>query len=212
VAARTVKNQVNDNSELATRFELFQLRDFFDAQVCEEIVAEIRSAWGGPATVYSEGASSPVNEQLRKTTRRMLSPSTTMFVKQQLLEQKQMVKQHFQISLSDCEEPQFLFYKEGDFFVPHQDGNSQQLEFDHLRVRRISVVIFLSQQSSEPAPNTYCGGSLVFFESNSDTDRKELGYHITGETGLLVAFRSETTHEVLPVTHGERYSIVCWYK
>ncbi|HEX8843379.1 MAG TPA: 2OG-Fe(II) oxygenase [Pyrinomonadaceae bacterium] len=188
------------------------VRDFFDAQTCEEIIAEMRSAWGGPATVYSEGASSPVNEKLRKTTRRMLSPSTTAFVRQQLLEQKGAVERHFQISLSDCEEPQFLFYKEGDFFVPHQDGNSEQLEFDHLRVRRVSVVVFLSQQSLEPGPNTYCGGSLVFFESGSDTNRKELGYHLTGATGLLVAFRSETVHEVPPVTHGERYSIVCWYK
>jgi SM-20-related protein len=188
------------------------VRDFFDAETCGEIIAEIRSAWGGPATVYSEGASSPVNEKLRKTTRRILSPSTTAFVRQLLLEQKGAVERHFQISLSDCEEPQFLFYKEGDFFVPHQDGNSEQLEFDHLRVRRISVVIFLSQQSSEPGPDTYCGGSLVFFETGSDTDRKELGYHLTGETGLLVAFRSETVHEVPTVTNGERYSIVCWYK
>ncbi|HEV7377355.1 MAG TPA: 2OG-Fe(II) oxygenase [Pyrinomonadaceae bacterium] len=203
---------MSENSELATRFELLMVRDFFDARACEEIIAEIRSAWGGPATVYSQGASSPVNEKLRKTTRRMLSPSTTAFVRQQLLEQKGRVERHFQISLSDCEEPQFLFYKEGDFFVPHQDGNSEQLEFDHLRVRRISVVIFLSQQSPEPGPNTYCGGSLVFFDPGVDTNRKELGYHLTGETGLLVAFRSETTHEVPLVTHGERYSIVCWYK
>jgi SM-20-related protein len=203
---------VSENSELITRFGLFLVRDFFDVQTCEEIIAEIRSAWGGPATVYSKGASSPVDERLRKTTRRMLSPSTTAFVRQRLLEQKGTVERHFQISLSDCEEPQFLFYKEGDFFVPHQDGNSEQLEFDHLRVRRISVVVFLSQQSPEPSPDTYCGGSLVFFEAGSDTNRKELGYHLTGETGLLVAFRSETTHEVPPVTHGERYSIVCWYK
>jgi SM-20-related protein len=201
-----------ENSELSARFDLFLVRDFFDARTCEEIVAEMHSAWGGPATVYSKGASSPVNEKLRRTTRRMLSASTTAYVKQRLLEQKEMVERHFRLSLSDCEDPQFLFYKEGDFFVPHQDGNSDLLEFDHLRVRRISVVIFLSRQSAEPGPNTYCGGSLVFYESGSDTNQKELGYHLTGETGLLVAFRSETTHEVPPVTHGERYSIVCWFK
>jgi SM-20-related protein len=203
---------VSENSELATRFELFLVRDFLGVELCEEIIAEVRAAWGGPATVYSEGASSPVNEKLRKTTRRMLSTSTNEFVRRLLLEQKEAIERHFQISLSDCEEPQFLFYKEGDFFVPHQDGNSELLEFDHLRVRRISVVIFLNRQSLEPGPDTYCGGSLVFFESGSDTERKELGYHLTGETGLLVAFRSETMHEVPPVTHGERYSIVCWYK
>lgn len=203
---------MSENSELATRFGLFLIRDFFDPQKCEEIITEMRSAWGGPATVYRPGATSPVNESLRKTTRRMLSPATTEFVRQQLLARRVVIEQHFQISLSDCEEPQFLFYKEGDFFVPHMDGNSEQLEYDHLRVRRISVVIFLSRQSAEPTPDTYCGGSLVFFEPDADTNRKELGFHLIGETGLLVAFRSETTHEVPPVTHGERYSIVCWYR
>ena len=187
-------------------------RDFFDTQKCEEIIAEMRSAWGGPATVYRPGATNPVNESLRKTTRRMLSPATTEFVRQQLLARRAVIEQHFQISLSDCEDPQFLFYKEGDFFVPHMDGNSEQLEYDHLRVRRISVVIFLSRQSAKPTSDTYCGGSLVFFEPDADTNRKELGFHLIGETGLLVAFRSETTHEVPPVTHGERYSIVCWYR
>jgi len=29
---------------------------------------------------------------------------------------------------------------------------------------------------------------------------------------MLVAFRSETTHEVTPVTHGERYSIASWFR
>jgi SM-20-related protein len=32
-----------------------------------------------------------------------------------------------------------------------------------------------------------------------------------GEPGLLVAFRSDTVHEVLPVTHGERFTVVSWF-
>jgi SM-20-related protein len=30
--------------------------------------------------------------------------------------------------------------------------------------------------------------------------------------GTLVAFPSETTHEVLPITDGERLSVVSWYR
>ncbi|MER9409217.1 2OG-Fe(II) oxygenase [Mesorhizobium sp. M0589] len=30
--------------------------------------------------------------------------------------------------------------------------------------------------------------------------------------GSLVAFRSETTHEVTPVTCNERFTIVSWYR
>jgi len=198
-------------AESGARFGLFRVEGFFDARTCEQIIAEMRSAWGGPATVYREGASSPVDESLRKTTRRMLSLETTEFVRQQLLTCIGEVERHFQVVLSDCESPQFLYYKKGDFFVPHQDGNTEQLQFDHLRVRRISVVIFLSRQSAQPTPGAYCGGSLAFYDSEADPRRKELGFQLAGEPGLLVAFRAETTHEVTPVTHGERYSIVCWY-
>ncbi|HKR01707.1 MAG TPA: 2OG-Fe(II) oxygenase [Pyrinomonadaceae bacterium] len=208
----TVKEQMVAHSDLAARFGLFLEREFFDAATCEKIIDEMRSAWGGPATVYRPSATNPVDESLRKTTRQMLSSETTEFVRQRLLARLEAVERHFQVKLSDCEEPQFLFYKEGDFFVAHQDGNSEQLEFDHLRVRRISVVIFLGQQSEEPAPGTYCGGPLLFFNQGADTDLKELGLPLAGERGLLVAFRAETMHEVPPVTHGERYSIVCWYK
>jgi hypothetical protein len=35
-------------------------------------------------------------------------------------------------------------YGEGDFFVRHQYGDTGQLEFDHLRVRKASEVIFLN--------------------------------------------------------------------
>jgi predicted 2-oxoglutarate/Fe(II)-dependent dioxygenase YbiX len=30
--------------------------------------------------------------------------------------------------------------------------------------------------------------------------------------GTLICFRAETTHEVLPVTRGERVSIVSWFR
>jgi len=199
-------------ADRGTRLGLFFIEEFLDAQTCEQIIAEIRTAWGGPATVYREGAASPVDESLRKTTRRMLSEEMTEFVRRRLLESRPQVESHFQIALNDCEPPQFLFYQEGDFFVPHQDGNTEQLKFDHLRVRRISVVIFLSRQSAQPAHGAYSGGSLVFYDAGADPSCKELGFHLAGEPGLLVAFRSETTHEVAPVTCGERYSIVCWYR
>jgi SM-20-related protein len=198
--------------ELARRFNLFLIGGFLDAQTCERIIAETRVAWGGPATVYRPGAESPVDESLRKTTRFMLSDETTEFVRGLLLAQRANVANHFQMALSDCEPPQFLFYKEGDFFVPHQDGNTEQLQFDHLRVRRVSVVIFLNRQTSEPTPDAYSGGWLTFYDAKADPHCKDSGFHLAGEPGLFVAFRSDTTHEVTPVISGERYSIVCWYK
>jgi SM-20-related protein len=136
----------------------------------------------------------------------MPSKETVEFVTRRLIDNRQKVGAHFGISLSSCEEPQLLRYRVGDFFVAHQDGNTRLVRLDTDRSRRVSVSIFLNRQSETPEADGYCGGSLVFSDWRADKE-----FRLTGETGTLVAFRSETTHEVVPVTHGERYAIVSWY-
>ena len=191
---------------------LLLIRNFFDAQMCERILAEMRSAQSGPATVYGAVPSGAVDDGMRKATRIVPSLETTEFIKQQLLERKQVVEDYFQVTLSECEEPQFLRYGVGDFFVAHQDGNTGLLRFDRERIRSVSVVIFLSNQSEVPESGDYCGGSLILYELGVGASRADRSIHLNGELGTLAAFRPETTHEVTPVTHGERYSIVCWYR
>jgi predicted 2-oxoglutarate/Fe(II)-dependent dioxygenase YbiX len=71
------------------------------------------------------------------------------------------------------------------------------------------VVVFLSAQSEERSPDTYGGGSFVFHGPYSGPS---LRVPIAPAPGTLVAFRAETTHEVTPVTHGERFTIVSWYR
>ncbi|HEV2863917.1 MAG TPA: 2OG-Fe(II) oxygenase [Pyrinomonadaceae bacterium] len=191
---------------------MYLSRNFLGARECAELIEEVSAARGGPATVYRPGSQSPVDERVRRTTRHMLSEETTEHVRRMLLRRMDEVAAHFGVRLHDCEPPQFLRYQEGDFFVAHQDGNTEQLQYDHLRVRRVSVVVFLNGQSEHPRPGTFGGGSLVFYEPDVDHERKELGLPVAAEPGLFVAFRAETTHEVRPVTHGERFSVVCWYK
>jgi SM-20-related protein len=195
--------------ETVTRFDLLLEREFFDAPTCEMILAEMRLAHGGPATVYRDSASGAVDESVRKATR--IAPSSEMaeFVRRRLLEYKSAVEEHFRIGLGQCEEPQFLRYGVGGYFVAHQDGNTGLLRSEQ-EGRRVSVVIFLNRQTETPEPGAYCGGSLVFHPSVASRARDPL--RMGGETGALVAFRAETTHEVSPVTHGERHSIVCWYR
>ena len=41
-----------------------------------------------------------------------------------LLNLKETIEEHFGINVGECEEPQFLRYRTGDFFVAHQDGNT----------------------------------------------------------------------------------------
>ena len=141
---------------------------------------------------------------MRRTVRVKPSQQTVDLIIQKLLACKEAVEKHFVVTLNECEEPQFLRYRVGDFFVAHQDGNTGLMLLDSEK-RRISTVIFLSREAESPEPDAYCGGSLVFSNLRNT-------FRMPAEPGTLVAFRSETTHEVTPVTHGERYSIASWYR
>ncbi|MCM3872371.1 MAG: 2OG-Fe(II) oxygenase [Pyrinomonadaceae bacterium] len=196
-------------TDALSRFRLFMLRGFLDERTCDEIVAEMTVGGGTPATIYGQGSSGSVNERVRKAVSQTPSRETVGSVRRRLLECKHEVEQHFGVSLNSCEEPQFLRYRVGDFFVAHQDGNTGLLRLDS-EARRVSVVIFLSTQAENPKEGCYSGGSLVFHDWRAAEGDRELRF--AGEAGTLVAFRSETTHEVTPVTHGERYSIASWYR
>jgi SM-20-related protein len=199
------------NSDRAAEFGLFLRRQFIDPETCARIIAEARSAPTTQAPVYIEGSSDLVHENVRKTTSLHPSNETIAWVQERLLQQIPALNDHFKIDLTDCEKPQFLVYRAGDFFVRHQDGNSEQLEFDHLRVRRISIVVFLNEASADLEAGTFSGGALLFCREATATV-EPLTFPLWGETGLLVGFAAETLHEVTPVTGGERFTIINFFR
>lgn len=185
---------------------LFTVKQFLEPGVCRDIVAEMSAAQSDAATVYGRTTSGAVEQNIRKTFRIRPSVATVESIVRRLLALKDQVEKHFAVGLSECEDPQFLHYREGDFFVAHQDGNTGMTLLDTER-RLVSTVLFLSRESDSPQTGAHCGGSLVF--TNLRTFEK---VRVVGEPGMLVAFPAETTHEITPVTHGERYSIVSWYR
>ncbi len=190
-------------------FDLYTVKDFFDAEACAEVLGEMRRAGAGAATVYGRGEAGAVDERVRRASRLAPSGETIERVRRRLAECREELGEHFGLRLGVCEEPQFLRYRVGDFFVAHQDGNTGMLLSERERSRKVSLVVFLNRQSETPEAGAYCGGSLVFSDWRGRKGRREFPFF--GEAGTLVAFRAETTHEVLPVTHGERYSVVSWY-
>ena len=189
-----------------THFDLYLVNNFFDVKTCRELIAEMRSSPASPAVTYGQGSSGEVDERVRRVARIQPSEKTMTRVTGRLMDHRERVAEHFGVSLSSCEEPQFLCYRTGDFFVAHQDGNTGLVSLDSDNSRRVSVSIFLNRQSDTAEEGSYGGGSLVFSDWRSNKSLE-----LAGEAGTLVAFRSEITHEVIPVTRGERYSIVCWY-
>jgi predicted 2-oxoglutarate/Fe(II)-dependent dioxygenase YbiX len=181
-------------------FDLLVIDDFFDAATCQRIVAELRAANAEAATVYGTSAGGAVQPRVRSVRRVDVSPELHELVSRRFLERKPEIARHFAVNLDACEPPQFLRYEPGDFFVAHQDGNTPLVR-DETRLRRVSIVVFLNAG--------YEGGVLTLHGSYPDYNVR---HPIVANPGALVAFRSETTHEVTPVTEGERFTIVSWYR
>lgn len=195
--------------DASTLFDFLVLPNFFDEQRSQAIITEMRSTPGIQAPVYGQSAAGSVDERIRKVARQTPSAETIEYVQDRLWKLKPEVEKHFGVSLSESEELQFLRYGVGDFFVAHQDGNTGMTRMD-TEARRVSVIILLNEQSEAAKEGAYGGGSLVFHDWRGGKGSGELLQ--ARRPGTFIAFRSETTHEVMPVTHGERYSMVGWYR
>ncbi|PYK09426.1 MAG: 2OG-Fe(II) oxygenase [Verrucomicrobia bacterium] len=189
----------------AADFELHVIEKFFDRSICRHLVEEIRRAETRAALTYGKGVSGLVEERTRNVSRATVSSASMTEVMTRLVEYLPRLRDYFGVPVSSIEEPQFLWYGPGDFFVAHQDGNTKLIQLESDRLRRISLSVFLNQQADSESPDCYSGGSLVF----SDRLRGERRV-IRGETGKLVAFRSELTHEITPIENGDRFAIVTW--
>jgi SM-20-related protein len=117
---------------------------------------------------------------------------------------------HFGTPLADCESPQYLIYHPGDFFRAHRDGGDAAPD-EVTRRRRVSVVIFVNRESEEPAEDAYGQGHLTFHQLLDGPHWERCAFHLDAEPGLLIAFPSNTLHEVTPVSHGRRFTVVTWF-
>ena len=187
---------------------VLEIDHVLDDDTLERIRLEIGAARAEPATVLGLAPQHRVVSSARKASRIAVSETAHAAVAALLERLERRIEAHFGRSLNGFEEPQFLRYGPGDYFVAHQDGNTP-LVYDESRFRKVTVVIFLNAQSEQPMPETFCGGSLVL---HGAFGHAEPPLTLAPAPGTLVAFPSETTHEVLPITHGERLSVVSWYR
>lgn len=190
----------------SSSLDLLVERSFLDAPTLAEVLAAVRASHGRPATVYGLGDSGDVDARVRRTTRLSPPPEVEELVRRLLLSRMSAVEEQFGSGVRELEEPQFLRYEAGDYFVAHQDGNTGLLRSER-EERKVSAVVFLNSRSETRGPDVYGGGALVFHPRDASEP-----FRPAAEAGTLVAFRAETTHEVEPVTHGERFTIAAWYR
>lgn len=197
------------NATFFRRLGFLVIEDFFDTETCARLCAEANSVASTQATVVR--TNSVVDETVRSTKLAAVSTSTIAFIEESLREVKPRIEAHFQMILTNHQEPQFLIYRTGDFFRVHQDGYRGDNVPEYLEKRRISVVIFLNNQAGEPGPDTYCGGALTLYGLIADPRCEKIGLPLLGTAGTFIAFPSKFAHEVEVVSRGNRYSIVSWF-
>ena len=192
-------------ADFFARLGLFVYRGFLDRDWCARTRAEMQKAPTVSATVIHEKGM-VVDETVRRAGLIGVSAATTSAVRERLLAVRLQLENHFQVELRDCVPPQFLLYREGDFYVAHRDNGLA-------KERQISIVVFVNGiDPHRQESNRYDGGTLTFYGLIDDDHRRTaIGLPLLPEEGLLIAFRSHLVHEVSPVTHGVRYTVVSWF-
>jgi SM-20-related protein len=186
----------------AMTIPVLEMVGFLDAVERATILRALESSPSAPAPVYGTGQTGHVDERTRRVTTMTAPSDVERLVAAHLDTCRDAIGAHFGRILTSCEPLQFLRYREGDCFVAHQDGNTPMIR-DSTIERKVSVVIFLNE------PSDYEGGALLLHGKYPNwTDRRAAA----SDAGTLVAFPSETTHEVTPVTRGERWTVVSWFR
>jgi SM-20-related protein len=152
-----------------------------------------------------------LDTRVRRTSGTFVPDQLQQTVRTGLAALRPRLAEHFRVPLGEPEKPQFLAYRKGDFFRPHQDNTRDPSLPEFIRRRQVSVVLFLGRQTRLPEPDSYCGGELTFFRLSGLSGEDGIRARLWGQPGLLVAFGSWQLHEVAPVTHGFRASMVTWF-
>lgn len=199
-------------NKMLEKLGIFVEPDGLPATVCRELVEWMLIAPGESASVYVSDNESAVKPQARKTLSVDVPPGLDRIVRDRLEAGRADLERHFGMRLERCEAPQYLVYGPGGFFRPHVDARPPS-DTHHLEDagRLVSAVIFLSTPDSADRAD-YGGGELRLFDLIDEPAWRGIGFACDSAPGLLLAFRSDTTHEVTPVTRGFRCSVATWYR
>jgi len=190
---------------------LLVIPDFLDADQIGALRTEMLIGLAERARVEKPGGIDCVDEAVRKTGSIEVSKRVASDIKSRLLGLMPRLEQHFNRRLAGCEPPSFLIYDPSDFFIAHADGGDFCGRGKGARRRRVSAVIFLNEQSSEPAEGAYGRGELTFHGLLEGPHWERCAFPLPAEPGLLVAFPAEMIHEVSAVSHGRRLTVVTWF-
>jgi len=162
---------------------------------CREIVEELKSLEGWiPATVRDAKDADNYEILTRRdirSSRTLVSRQTRKFYQEfdrrMNASLKPVVKQRWEVDLTNHSGTHLLRYGPADYYVPHRDTGPG------FEDRYFSVVCYLN--------DNFEGGQTSF---------PDLNYSVTPESGKAIVFASNHLHCSEPVTSGEKFVVVSW--
>ncbi len=219
LSLRRNQRKAVDPAELV-RLGLFLRLDFLATGQCTMLCQAMESAASAAAAVSIAGVST-VNEEIRRTQVVQTPAESTQHVREQLALLIPDLASYFGVQLSGYQEPQFLLYHPGGFFHPHCDNSGDPRQPERIRRRKVCAVLFLNSVSTIPPAESgpsslvnggFTGGLLNFYYLPPEPTWENFCLPLAGKSGLLIAFRANAIHQVTPVIHGTRFTIVTWFE
>jgi predicted 2-oxoglutarate/Fe(II)-dependent dioxygenase YbiX len=158
---------------------------------CRRIRARIDAGVAEPAEVLQHAIA--VDAEARHAASIDVDPATLADVERRLDSARGALEGFFNRPLARREGAGFLRYHAGGFYRPHVDRAPSAAWPDAAR-RQIAVVLFLN--------DGFEGGALHIIDAQRI---------VTPRAGALVAFDAGLLHEVTPVLHGTRDTVVDWF-
>jgi SM-20-related protein len=190
--------------------EMFAREQFLLASECAEMRRCVDLARSGPAFVFERDAY-VVRERHRRTLLANVSEDIATWLTAKMSDLRPQLEERFAVHLAACASPEFLKYGPGDLFRPHRDTVDRDEVPPEVRERAISVIVFFNDQTGRDDAPRYSGGELVLFRDPALSTWATSRVPLAPAAGTLLAFRSNTLHEVREVTAGLRYTAVSWF-
>jgi SM-20-related protein len=200
------------NLDELRRLGLFLVPGFFPLELCRGLCRAANAQRAKAAPIMLHGVITVDSSVRHAGCYNILEDELDINIGDRLSSTLPTIADHFEVSLTDYEVPQIVRYPVGGFYRPHIDSAPASCGNTSLSGRKISCVVFLNSSAKWADNGSFVGGALAFLklvESPTWGDCKTLLYPVSG---LLVAFRSNVYHEVLPVMAGERFTFVTWFR
>lgn len=164
---------------------------FVDRAACRRLARGMDASPRGAARLG--GRIDPARKALS-----VAAPDVTRELETRLWRERSRLERAFGVRFGHLES-ELLEYRRGDGFVQHIDRHSTTGA-----QRLVSTVVLLNAG--------YRGGRLLLYGLlGKDPPWDACGVPVDAAAGTLVAFPSQTVHEIEPVTSGRRLAIAAWF-